>query len=402
MKSPLPPSFLFSKDVPAPCYLIDEEALCRNCAILEDIQRKTGVRILLALKAFACWSLFPVLSRAYQGVLWGTCASSVDEARLGREEFGGEVHVFSSGYDTASVLALCELVDTFSFNSIAQFRRFWPTITAFCAKTGRTIHAGIRINPEYTESTHAIYDPCDPSSRLGVRRRDFDEAVFAEGVSGLHCHTLCEQNADVLARTLTQVYAKFGSLLTRSSWVNLGGGHHITRDDYDRDCLCREIVRMQEYTNATVYLEPGEAVALESGWLSATVLDCVMADVWVVILDVSITCHMPDVLEMPYRPRVYYEDAGSICEAKAYDGQGVCVRLAGNSCLAGDVVPFLYSFSRLPCVGDRLLFADMAIYSMVKTTTFNGLRLPSIASFRGERLRLLRQFGYEDFKSRLS
>ena len=393
-----PPRFLFSQEAPSPAYLLDTAGLCRNCAILNTIQERTGVRILLALKAFAAWSLFPHLSRAFEGPLYGTCASSLDEARLGRELFGGEVHVFSAGYDEASFQELLPLVDCVSFNSVAQFRRFAPL--ALAAK--RPIHCGLRINPEHSEGTVPLYDPCHPSSRLGVRARDFDMALFAEGLSGLHCHTLCEQNADALDRTFKAVEARFGEALGRCSWLNLGGGHHITRTDYDRELLCSILLHAKRY-GAELYLEPGEAVALDCGWLKATVLDVVTADMPVVILNVSVTCHMPDVLEMPYRPHVFYERAGRVCEAGegADAGETVC-RLAGNSCLAGDVIPFTYAFSEIPEVGSTLLFGDMAIYSMVKTTTFNGIRLPTIASFRDETVSIVRTFGYEDFKSRLS
>ncbi len=393
-----PPHFLFTQAAPSPAYLLDTAGLCRNCEILDSIQQRTGVRILLALKAFAAWSLFPSLSRAFEGPLYGTCASSLDEARLGREYFGGEVHVFSAGYDEASFKELLPLADCFSFNSVAQFRRFAPLAFA----SGRPVHCGLRINPEHSEGTVPLYDPCHPSSRLGVRARDFDMGLFSEGLSGLHFHTLCEQNSDALARTVIAVESRFGRALRRCSWLNLGGGHHITREDYNRDLLCETLLHLKTL-GAQLYLEPGEAVALDCGWLKATVLDVVTADLPVVILNVSVTCHMPDVLEMPYRPHVFYESSGNVLEApeEADHGQIVC-RLAGNSCLAGDVIPFTYAFSEVPKVGSTLLFGDMAIYSMVKTTTFNGIRLPTIASYRDEAVSVLRTFGYEDFKTRLS
>ena len=398
----LPSAFLFGGEVPSPSYLLDEKKLVANCAILDDIQKRTGVKILLALKAFAAWSLFDLLSRSKQGPLWGTCASSVDEARLGREEFGGEVHAFAAAFEEAEIRELLPLCDHLTLNSIAQWRRFAPMLHAYNAKSSKPVTVGLRINPEHSEGTVALYDPCAPGSRLGIRRRDFDRSVFAEGISGLHFHTLCEQDALALQRTLLAVERAFASELRLSRFINMGGGHHITAPGYDRDLLCQLLQEWRKRYRAELYLEPGEAVALDAGWLSATVLDIVQADRPVAILNVSVTCHMPDVLEMPYRPPLFYLDASGVQEACEEETDGYCYRLAGHSCLAGDVIPYLYSFRRKLHVGDRLLFGDMAIYTMVKTTTFNGLRHPSIARFIDNKVSVIRSFGYEDFKSRLS
>lgn len=383
-----------SARVPSPCFVVDEELLEKNAALLDSIQRRTGARVLLALKGFAMWSLFPLLSRdaskGGRGPLYGTCASSPDEARLGREIFGGEVHAFAAAWSEEDMREILRYADHVSFNSFAQWRRFRP----MAIEGSRRVSCGIRINPEHSEGTVAIYNPCAPGSRLGVRARNF-EADALDGIEGLHFHTLCEQGADALERTLTAVEAKFGAWLPRMQWVNFGGGHHITKPGYDVELLCRCIDRVQQRYNVQVYLEPGEAVALNTGWLVATVLDVVGADMPVAILDASATTHMPDVLEMPYRPEII--GAGEP-EEKAW----TC-RLAGKSCLAGDNIGE-YSFDAPLVPGDRLVFTDMAHYSMVKTTTFNGLRLPSIARYRPSegRFTVVRAFTYEDFKNRLS
>lgn len=380
--------------VPSPCFVVDEELLEKNAAVLETVQRRTGARILLALKGFAMWSLFPLLSadrsRGGHGPLRGVCASSVDEARLGREEFGGEVHAFAAAWSDAEMRELLPLVDHISFNSFAQWRRFRDLI----ARSGRPVSCGMRINPEHSEGATALYNPCSPTSRLGVRLRQFQGEAL-EGLEGLHFHTLCEQGADALARTLSAVENAFGFCMGAMRWINFGGGHHITRPGYDLDLLCRCIDRVRQRYAVEVYLEPGEAVALNAGWLVSTVLDVVNADMPVVILDTSAAAHMPDVLEMPYRPEV-------IGAAPAGEKAWTC-RLAGKSCLAGDSIGE-YSFDAPLVPGQRLIFTDMAHYSMVKTTTFNGLRLPDIARYRPSRdaFQIVRRFGYEDFRTRLS
>lgn len=385
--------------VPSPCFVVDESLLSANAAVLDTIQQRAGVKILLALKGFAMWSLFPLLSRDKgTGPLHGVCASSPDEARLGREEFGGEVHAFAAAWSDADMEDILKYVDHITFNSLAQWKKFRPVIEA----CGRTVECGLRVNPEHSEGAVDIYNPCSPTSRLGIRLKTLEEGLARdpglwEGLSGLHFHTLCEQGADALEHTLEAFEGRFGKYLTGGNlhWLNMGGGHHITREDYDVDRLCRCLEGVRDRYGVQTYLEPGEAVALNTGWLVATVLDVAAADMPTVILDTSASTHMPDVLEMPYRPHIV--GSGQMGEKK-YD-----YRLAGKSCLAGDVIG-LYSFDEPLQVGQRLIFTDMAHYSMVKTTTFNGLRLPGIARWQPEtgRLHLVRQFGHLDFKGRLS
>ncbi len=372
--------------VPSPCFVVDESLIEKNLRILNSVQQRTGAKILLALKGFAMFSLFPLI----RPVLHGTCASGIHEARLGREEFGKQVHVFSPAYSDSEMEALVEVADHIIFNSFDQYRRFCPVIS----KSERPIQMGIRINPEHSEGTVPIYDPCSVGSRLGVRIGQF-EPDSLDNITGLHFHTLCQQNADALDRTLEVVEKKFGTHILKMKWLNMGGGHHITRNDYDIDRLCRCIDRIRHRYDVQVYLEPGEAVALNAGILVSTVLDIITADMPVAILDTSASCHMPDVLEMPYRPEI-------IGAGLAGEKQWTC-RLAGKSCLAGDVIGE-YSFDSPLKPGDRLAFLDMAIYSMVKTTTFNGVNLPSIARYRPEsgRFSVVRSFGYEDYKTRLS
>ena len=386
--------------VPSPCFVVDESLLEKNAALLDSIQQRTGAKILLALKGFAMWSLFPLLSREKgHGPLWGVCASSPDEARLGREHFGGEVHAFAAAWSAADMAQILPHADHIVFNSFAQWRRFKADIAA----APRAVDCGLRLNPEHSEGAVDIYNPCSPTSRLGIRPRHFAEGVAAhglDGISGLHFHTLCEQGADALARTLDAVERHFGPWLSQLRWLNFGGGHHITRPGYDVDLLCRCIDRVRERYGVQVYLEPGEAVALNTGWLVATVLDIIDADMPTAILDTSASTHMPDVLEMPYRPGIL--DAHGV-PAGEHGAKAHSYRLGGKSCLAGDVIG-VYSFDAPLTPGQRLLFTDMAHYSMVKTTTFNGLRLPSIAAWRPETdtLRVIRTFGYEDFRGRLS
>ncbi len=377
---------------PSPCFVTDLAALRHNVALLDTVQQRTGAKILLALKAFSQWRTFGVLSRAKSGPLYGCCASSPDEARLAREEFGGEVHAFAAAWSRDELAETLRYADHVVFNSFEQWRRAHEWGLADAAKTT----FGMRINPEHSEGATAIYNPCDPRSRLGVRlpafAREWPEA--RPGLSGLHFHTLCEQDAGALARTLDAAEARFGPYMRGLTWLNFGGGHHITRPGYDVDLLCRCIARARDAYSAQIYLEPGEAVALDAGLLLCTVLDVVEADMPVAVLDTSAACHMPDVLEMPYRPFVI---GSGLPGEKAW----TC-RLAGKSCLAGDVVGE-YAFDAPLRPGDRLAFTDMAIYSMVKTTTFNGLRLPAIAQWDADSgvMDVSRVFGYEDFKSRL-
>lgn len=372
--------------IPTPAFMVDCRALERNLKTLDAVQKETGCKILLALKGFAMFHFFPLV-RQY---LHGICASSVDEARLGREEFGREVHAFAPAYSDEQFRELLTLCDHIVFNSFAAWRRFRGAGMA----GPKHIEFGIRINPEYSEIEVPLYNPCYPRSRLGVKRDQFEETEL-DGISGLHFHTHCEQNSDVLERTLVKVEEKFGPWFRQMKWVNFGGGHHITRPDYDVDRLCRCITNFADRYGVQVYLEPGEAVGLNAGVLVASVLDIVENEIPIAILDTSASTHMPDVLEMPYRPRI----VGGAQPGK----QAHTYRLGGLSCLAGDVIGD-YSFAEPLQVGDKLVFEDMAHYSMVKTTTFNGVRLPSIGVFdsNADTFEIVRKFGYEDYKNRLS
>ena len=369
--------------LPTPCYVVDEARIRRNLEILRGVMDRTGCRVLLAQKAFSCYALYPLIGR----YLTGTEASGLYEARLGREEMGGENHVFSAAYKDGDFDEITKLCDHIVFNSFSQLKKFGGR----ALRAGRSV--GLRINPCFpTQQGHAIYDPCAPFSRLGVTRENFRPEMLG-GVEGFHFHTLCEQDADALAATVEAVEEQFGPWLGRMKWLNLGGGHHITRPGYDINTLESCVRRLSEKYGVTVYLEPGEAVALNAGFLITTVLDTVRNGMDIAILDTSAACHMPDVLEMPYRPPL--ENSGLPGEKK------YTFRLAGPTCLAGDVIGD-YSFDMPLRPGDRLVFGDMAIYSMVKTNTFNGMPLPYIA-LRGEDgdCRVIRSFGYTDFKSRL-
>ncbi len=372
--------------IKTPCFVVDLELIRRNLAILDDVQRRTGAKILLAQKAFSMFGIYPLLAT----VLKGTCASSPHEARLGREFFPGEVHAFAAAYSEQDLTELLAVCDHIVFNSFSQWKRF----KALRETAGKRVEFGLRVNPEHSEADVAIYDPCAPGSRLGIHRCDF-EGEDLSGISGLHFHTLCEKNSDSLERTLKAFEEKFGDLIPRMKWINFGGGHHITRPDYDVDLLCRLITDFRKKYPVEVYLEPGEAVALNTGFLVGSVLDIVRNGTEIAILDTSAAAHMPDVLEMPYRPNVI--GAGKPGE------KPFCYRFAGASCLAGDVIGD-YSFDKPLSPGDKVVFTDMAHYTMVKTNTFNGLQLPSIATWEPEteRLTTLCEFGYQDFKGRLS
>lgn len=366
-----------------PCYVVDEQKLVSNLEILRKIAVDAECKILLAQKAFSMYALYPLIGR----YLDGTTASGLYEARLGREEMGKETHVYSAAYKEEEIDEILSLCDHVVFNSFYQWEKFRKRALAV------GVSCGIRINPEHSTQEHAIYDPCAPGSRLGVRRADF-RTDLPEGVDGLHFHTLCEQNAAPLVETVAVVEEKFGEILPRMKWVNFGGGHHITREDYDRDALVACVRAFREKWGVDVYLEPGEAVALNAGTLEATVIDLVHNAVDIAILDVSAACHMPDVIEMPYRPPLH--GAGQPGEKPH------TYRLAGPTCLAGDVIGD-YSFDRPLRRGDRLSFQDMAIYTMVKNNTFNGVPLPAIALRKTDgRTEIVKRFGYEDFKNRLS
>jgi carboxynorspermidine decarboxylase len=375
--------------VPTPCFVIDAAGVEDNLRILERVQRESGARILLALKAFSLFALAPLIRRYLQGV----CASGLNEVRLGREEFGGEVHCFAPAYKEEDLSRILGIADHVVFNSLGQWHRFQPLIQA--ARTRRPgLRLGLRINPEHSEGWHPLYDPCAPYSRLGIPRAQFTDPSLG-GISGLHFHTLCEQDLPPLARTLAAVEGSFGPWLNGLGWINFGGGHHITRAGYQVDDLIRLIRDFRRRWTLEVYLEPGEAIALDAGVLVAQVLDTTWNGIDIALLDTSATCHMPDVLEAPYRPEV--EGAGE-------PGQGPhTYRLAGQTCLAGDVIGD-YSFSAPLRIGDRVLFHDMANYTMVKTTSFNGLSIPSIALWNSDTdaLELIKQFDYQDFRGRLS
>ena len=374
--------------LPTPCYVIDEKKLKENLEILGDVREKAGCKILLAQKAFSCFYEYPLIGQ----YLDGTTASGLYEARLGKEEMGKENHVFAPAYKDADIKELGEICDHIIFNSFAQLRRHKDAVS------GKSL--GLRINPECsTQGEHAIYDPCAPGSRLGVTKEVFDceieaEPELFEALDGLHFHTLCEQNADDLAKTLEAVEEKFGPWLSKIKWLNMGGGHHITRDDYDRELLIKCIRHIRDTYGVEVYLEPGEAIALNAGYLVTEVMDIVENGLSVLILDASAACHMPDVLEMPYRPPL--KDSGVSGEKE------FTYRLSSCTCLAGDVIGD-YSFDHKIQVGDKLYFQDMAIYSMVKNNTFNGIPLPGIAVMKEDGdCEMIRTFGYEDFKGRLA
>lgn len=375
--------------VPSPCFVVDVAAVEANLQILNRVQRESGAKVLAALKAFSCWSLAPL----FKQYVSGTCASGLHEARLGREEFGGEVHCYSAAYKEADLIEILRVADHVVFNSFSQWQRFKPL--AMAAKKERPqLHFGIRINPEHSEGEVALYDPCAPCSRMGVPLSQFN-ADLLDGISGLHFHTLCQQDLPPLQRTLAAVEEKFGPYLAQMEWVNFGGGHHISRDDYQVDELIQMVKDFSRRYDVQVYLEPGEAVAIHSGVLVAEVLDVLWNGMHQAILDTSATCHMPDVLEMPYRAEIL---GAGMPEEFPYT-----YRLGGMTCLAGDVIGD-YSFAEPLHPGQRLMFDDMAHYTMVKTTTFNGINLPSIALWdsRTDELRVIREFGYEDFKTRLS
>lgn len=376
-------------ELSTPCYVVDEKKLKDNLKTLQQLERDVGCHILLAQKAFSMYSLYPLIG-AY---LSGTTASGLYEARLGAQEMGKENHVFAPAYKEADMRELVTLCDHIIFNSYAQYQKHRELVSGH-----ENVSIGIRVNPEYsTQEGHAIYDPCAPGSRLGMTYEKFFGQfgeTLPEDIEGIHFHTLCEQDAGDLADTFYALEEKFAPYLRQVRWLNMGGGHHITRDGYQIEKL-KELIRYIKQTyDLQVYLEPGEAVALGAGYLVTTVEDIVENEMQILILDASAACHMPDVLEMPYRP--------PLRDAYPAGEKPFTYRLSSLTCLAGDVIGD-YSFAREINVGDRLVFEDMAIYSMVKNNTFNGIPLPSIALLHenGE-VQMIRQFGYEDFKGRLS
>lgn len=375
----------FSIDnIPSPAYVLDERLLIKNLEILKSVQDRTGCKILLAQKGFSMYSTFPLVGAYLKGVT----SSSLFEARLGREEMGSEVHIFAPAYRDDEFDEIMGLCDHIVFNSFAQWNRYKDKVQ----NAGKKISCGLRINPEYSTTEPEIYNPCAPNSRLGITLANFKpEELY--GIEGLHFHTLCEQNSHPLEETLNVVEEKFGKYLHQMKWLNFGGGHHITREDYDVDKLITIIKWIQEKYQVQVYLEPGEAVALNAGFLVTTVEENVDNVKQIAILDTSAACHMPDVIEMPYRPPLI--DSGEAGE-KTYT-----YTLGGPTCLAGDVIGE-YSFDKPLQVGDRLVFGDMAIYSMVKNNTFNGMALPDIVALHEDgSYKVVKHFGYEDFKTRL-
>jgi carboxynorspermidine decarboxylase len=369
-----------------PCYLIDRALLQVNLDILGEVQERTGCAILLALKGFATWSTFDQIKR----VLRGCAASSLHEARLSAEYMGKQTHLCAPALRTDEIDTYLTLVDHIVFNSLSQWDRFKEKVLS----TPRPIECALRINPQHSEVKTALYDPCASGSRLGITIDQFKDQDLS-GITGLHFHTLCELNADALERTLAAVEQQFSPIIEQMNWINFGGGHHITRADYDIDLLCRLISRFSQRYQVQVFLEPGEAIALNAGFLVTSVLDIVSNDLDIAILDTSACAHMPDVLEMPYRPQITGADFPL---KKPYT-----YRLTGPTCLAGDIIGD-YSFDRPLKPGDKLILHDMAHYTMVKNTMFNGINLPDIVLYDPQKASydVQRRFTYEDYKNRLS
>lgn len=372
--------------VPSPCFVVDKAAIERNLSVLADVRDRAGVKVLLALKAFSMWSLGDLVGR----YLDGTATSGLWEARLAKAHYTGEVATFCAGYKADQIAEVCELSDHVIFNSPAQHRRFAGELRA-AREAGARFDVGLRLNPMHAEGEVAKYDPAQPHSRLG---HPADQLVGADldGVTGLHFHSLCEQDFPPLRRTWEVLRPRIEPFLGQLQWLNFGGGHHITREDYQRDELVEFLRHVKSDTGLDVYLEPGEAIAFDAGILVGEVLDLLDNGMPVGIVDISATCHMPDVIEAPYRPAMMGEP-----------GEGTVVRLGGPSCLAGDILGD-YRFAAPPEPGTRIAFLDQAHYSMVKTTTFNGVPLPAIALWdsRDDSLEMVREFGWETFRDRLS
>ncbi|HUC89033.1 MAG TPA: carboxynorspermidine decarboxylase [Candidatus Paceibacterota bacterium] len=385
-------------DVETPCYVVSEERLEHNLKILSSVQEKTGCKIIMALKSFSMFSVFPLIKK----YLTGSEASSVNEARLGYKKFGGEVHVFSPSYTKENMKEYVRYADHMVFNSFSQWNKFKNVIK----NSKKKISCGIRVNVEHSETENPMYDPSRPNSHFGVTKTNF-ESNNLDGIDGLHFHNLCELNADALERTLKVFEEKFGEFLPRMKWVNFGGGHHITRKDYDIALLNKIIMDFKaQYPHLQVYLEPGEAIALNAGILIGSVVDITKNNMNIAVIDVSATTHMPDVLEMPYLPTI-------LGAKSATEGNVNIYRLVGPSCLTGDVIGD-YSFPQPSTIGQKIIFLNMAIYTMVKNNTFNGINLPSIAIIKkparphdssgagGGKIKIIKKFGYKDFKERLS
>ncbi len=372
------------KTLPTPCYVIDEEALIRNLSVLHSVEEKTGCHILLAQKAFSSYCVYPLISQ----YISGTTSSGLFEARLAHEEMGNrQVHVFSPAYKDEEFDELLKICDHIVFNSFSQWKYFRNK-----ALSHPEIEFGLRINPEYSEIETDIYNPCFTNSRLGITLSNFEEEQL-DGISGLHFHTMCEQGADVLERTIKVVEEKFGKYLYNMKWLNFGGGHHISKPDYDIDKLIQLVNYIKNKYDIQVYIEPGEAVAIDAGFLVTSVLDLTKNNMNLGILDTSAACHMPDVLEMPYRPFIIGSKEAGVLP--------YTYRFGGPTCLAGDIIGD-YSFSFPLNIGDKLIFTDMAMYSIVKNNTFNGMPLPSIYLMKADgKIQLVKQFCYDDFKRRV-
>ncbi len=366
-----------------PAYVVDERLLRKNLETLDYVQQSTGCKILLALKGFSMYSVFPLVGNYLAGIT----SSSLFEARLGFEEMGKEVHIYSPAYredEFDEIMTYCEHI---VFNSIDQYNQFKGKI----ASTDKHIECGLRVNPEYSEIETTIYDPCAIYSRLGTTADQFSEEDL-ESIDGLHFHAMCEQNSDTLERVMEVVEEKFGKYFYQMKWVNFGGGHHVTRADYDVERLIQIIHRIKTKYDVEVYLEPGEAIALNTGFLVTKVLDIVHNGMDIAITDASAACHMPDVIEMPYRPMII---GSGLPDEKKYT-----YRLGGTTCLSGDIIGD-YSFDEPLKIGDTLIFTDMAHYTMVKNNMFNGVNLPSIALLNDQDIRIVKEFGYDDYKRRL-
>ncbi|MFB9992584.1 carboxynorspermidine decarboxylase [Deinococcus oregonensis] len=375
--------------IPSPAFVLDESRLRRNLALISGVQQESGAQIIVAFKGFSMWSAFPML-REYG--ITGATASSLNEARLAREEMKGEVHVYAPAYSDSEFPQILALADHLVFNSFSQWERFKPQVQAARA-AGQVVHVGIRVNHEYGEVETDLYNPAGPFSRLGVTRREFREDLL-DGVDGLHFHSLCENDSTTLERTLEAFEEKFGEFLPRMKWVNFGGGHLMTREGYDIPRLIRVIRSFRERYGLHVILEPGSAFGWQAGWLVSSVLDVVQNVKEAALLDISVSAHMPDVLEMPYRPRIL--GAGN-----PGDFQQEYI-IGGTTCLAGDVIGE-YAFPQPLQVGERVVFDDMIHYTMVKTTFFNGVKHPDIGILHTDgRYEVVKTFGYEEFKAKLS
>ena len=372
------------EDLPTPAYVCEESLLKKNLELLKKVQDNTGVKILLALKGFALWSTFDLCKEYLQGC----CASGLHEALLAKEKFGLEVHTYSPGFKDDEIEEIASISHHVVFNSFTQLNKYKN-------KVKESSSIGLRVNPEYSSVEVDLYNPCAAFSRLGITRKNF-QSEDLEHVEGLHFHALCEQNVDALEGALKNFEEKFGEFLPQMKWVNFGGGHHITRIDYDVDGLINLIKDFKNrYPHLEVYMEPGEAVGWQTGYLVSTVLDIVDNGIKIVILDTSAEAHMPDTLAMPYRPDIRGSQKAGV---KAYT-----YRFGGNTCLAGDIVGDVdYSFDEPIKVGDKIIFEDMIHYTMVKTTTFNGVKLPSIIIKKDDCYQVVKNFGYDDYKCRLS